>query len=265
MKAALKKVVPYRAYAPIQSAFRRMRSIRYRGDRFRCPFCDRRFSAFLPCGFDYPILRELEVVGGGYRLNSVCPRCSSEDRERLIFLYLQTKEARIFSDPISLLHVAPEPNLSKALRGHANIRYLSADLDSPLAEVRMDITDIQEKSETFDVIICNHVLEHIPDDGAAMRELFRVLKTGGFAILQVPLSRKLEQTVEDFSVTDPSERVRRFGQSDHVRIYGRDYAHRLERAGFAVTPEDPYDFLSDAGVKEHGLLEDELLFVCRKN
>ncbi len=128
----------------------------------------------------------------------------------------------------------------------------------------MDITDIGIESMSFDLIICNHVLEHVVDDRKAMRELFRVLKPGGLAILQVPIAMLTEETVEAPSITDPAERERRFGQSDHVRIYGLDYPNRLREAGFFVVTPTPLDFLDGSSVAQYGLLANERLFVCSR-
>jgi SAM-dependent methyltransferase len=264
VKAAIKAVVPYRACSPLQDLFRYATSLRFVGRGYQCPFCGGRFSAFLPNGIDVTVLAEMQVIGGGYRTNSKCPRCRSEDRERLVFLFLEKTKSAVFTAPIALLHVAPEKSLSRKLKSFANIRYTSGDLNSPVADVQMDITDIKIESASFDLVICNHVLEHIPEDGRAMRELWRVTKSGGFAILQVPISPLLEQTKEDLSVTDPAERERLFGQRDHVRIYGQDYATRLESAGWAVTTHTPHDFLDASSVREFGLLENEKVFLCSK-
>lgn len=263
-KDLLKTVMPYRLYAPLLSGLRYFTSLRYLGNRFHCPFCDGRFSEFLPNGTDAPVLTEMQVVGGGYRNNSKCPRCRSEDRERLVYLFLQKRKPAVFSAPTSFLHVAPERSLSRKLKSFPNISYTSGDLDSPVADLQMDITRIDLPSASFDLIICNHVLEHIPDDGKAMRELHRVTKPGGCAILQVPISPLLERTMEDFSVVDPLQREQRFGQMDHVRIYGRDYSTRLEFAGWSVATIGPNEFLNSDQIKEYALLENESIFVCEK-
>jgi SAM-dependent methyltransferase len=262
IKAAIKGIVPYRVYSPLQDLFRYATSFKFVGRGYKCPFCGGQFSRFLPIGINVPVLTELNVIGGGYRPNSICPRCYSEDRERLVLLFLEKRKSYVFSKPVSILHIAPEKNLSARLRRSSNINYLSADLNSPIADVRMDITDIKAESDTFDVVICNHVLEHVADDRRAMRELFRVLRPRGFAILQVPIST--EETLEDPSISDPAERERCFGQRDHVRIYGRDYQRRLEDAGFSVAAPAPHDFLNSNIIVEHGLLENERVFVCSK-
>jgi len=150
---------------------------------------------------------------------------------------------------IRLLHIAPEKNLQKALKAFSKIKYISGDLNPLVADRKIDITDINFKDNYFDFIIRNHVLEHIVDDQKAMRELFRVLKPGGEAILQVPISRYNynKETFEDFSITSPEERKIYFGQKDHVRMYGKDYKRRLESIGFKV---ELYDIKNDLNVKE---------------
>lgn len=265
VKGAVKAVVPYGAYAPAHAFVRYLTSLRYLGGPLKCPLCTGEFSHFLPVGIDVPVLKEKQVVGAGYRLDAACPRCRSEDRERLVWLYLKKRRAEFFSDTIKLLHVAPEPSLSRSLRTCRNISYRSADLDSPMADVMMDITDIHEEAGTYDLIICNHVLEHVPQDLKAMSELLRVLKPGGFAILQVPISLCLEETDEDLAVQDAAARERRFGQCDHVRLYGQDYVKRLQQTGFDVTSIAADSFLTAEEISRYRILKEEKLFVCAKS
>jgi len=208
-------------------------------------------------------LKEKNVVGGGYRLNSTCPRCSSSDRERLIYLYLKNKTELFYKD-IKVLHVAPERNLQRVLMAHPNIDYLCADLDSAFTMVKMDITNIKYENNFFDVIICNHVLEHIINDRIAMSELYRVLKPGGWAILQVPLSLSLNKTYEDPKVTTPEEREKVFGQKDHVRIYAKDYKDRLEKIGFIVDINSYVNELDEFTIHKYQLLKEENIYICSK-
>lgn len=238
--------------------------VRFFGVKFRCPICGSHLRELKPFGFKFPVLTEKNVIGGGYRLNAQCPVCYSTDRERLLYLYLLEKTS-FFSEKEKVLHVAPEGRLSRIIKAHSNIDYLTADISASNVMVRMDITEINYPTGTFDVIICNHVLEHIIDDEKAMSELYRVLKPGGWGILQVPISLSLEKTYEDFSVTDPSERETIFGQSDHVRIYGMDYVDRLKKSGFDVNifnwQKDP-EFCERNN--KYGLLQSEYVFVINK-
>jgi SAM-dependent methyltransferase len=155
-----------------------------------------------------------------------------------------------------MLHVAPEAQLSRLFASASGIDYLSADLFSSTAMVRMDITDIEYPDETFDVIYCSRVLEHVSDDRKAMRELHRVLRTGGWAILKVPISTA-EETFEDPTITTREERERAFGQFDHVRRYGADYKDRLEDAGFFVHVDGFVRELDDKAVTRFGLMRSE--------
>jgi len=191
----------------------------YFGKNYHCPIC-------------ISNLRELRPAGVKQRPNATCPVCGSLERHRMLWTFFQ-QETNLFSEVSKrMLHIAPEPCFSAPLSRCPSIDYLSADLMTP-AMVQMDITDIQFPDDSFDVIYCSHVLEHVPEDRKAMKELARVLKSSGWAILQVPMGD--QPTYEDPSITDPEERTRLFGQSDHVRRYGPDYKNRLEESGFKVS------------------------------
>lgn len=263
----LRQAVPEPLKPPLRglrASFRALRALKYRGDSFYCPFCDGRFSRTLPMGLDLPVLREYAVVGGSRR-DGACPRCESFDRERMFVLYL-SRCTDVFERPIRLLHVAPEAHLERVIRGQCSIDYLSADLNAPGVMMKLDITRIQMPDDQFDVIICSHVLEHIPDDRRAMSELQRVLRPGGWAILQVPFSLNLEETFEDSAVTEPRARERMFGQRDHVRIYAlHDYVRRLEASGFRVELVDMREALGEEAVRRHGLNPEEPLCIGRKD
>jgi len=200
------------------------------------------------------------VVGGGVRPNARCPACGSSDRERLLFHYLSTRTG-IFRDRLRVLHVAPERCLSRRLELNRALQYVTADIDSPLARVRIDVRRMEFADASFDVILCNHVLEHVPEDRQAMRELRRVLRPGGWAILQVPMMPSAT-TFEDPTVTTPRDRERAFGQSDHVRIYGRDYLARLGEAGFKVESLACRDLLDASTIARESLVPDEEIFRC---
>jgi len=163
-----------------------------------------------------------------------------------------------------MLHVAPEPALEKLFRQYIGAGYLTADLFNPDVMIIMDITDIQYADNSFDVIICNHVLEHVMADHQAMSEIFRVLKPGGWAILQVPVDRNRETTFENPSITSPRDRERLFGKDDHVRVYGLDYKDRLEKAGFQVKLEKYINELDADTIEQHCLRDVEDIYFCRK-
>ncbi len=239
LRKAVKRATPTRFQPQLLTLYLRALAPVYAGDRVTCPCCDASLRAFPT----YWI--------GGHRDN-ICPRCGSLRRHRLLILYLRDRTA-LFESPNSVLHVAPEAVIQRILRSEPDVDYTSIDLSSPIAMERMDITRLRFEDSRFDAIICLHVLEHVPDDRAAMAELFRVLKPGGWAILETPLDLDMAETEEDPSVVSPRERERLYGQPDHVRRYGRDFLDRLAEAGFAARL-DPYPLeLEESTIARYGL------------
>lgn len=235
------------------------------GNRLECPFCGWHFRRFKPAGFHYPVIIEKQVIGGHWHRDNVCPRCMSNARERLAYLFLKDRTS-LFQQPTRLLHVAPEPQLASALKRSPNIRYVSADLMSPTVMSHFDIQQMPFRNQTFDVVICNHVMEHVGDDSVAMAEVHRILKPDGWALLQVPVALALDRTIEDPTATTDQQRIERFGQEDHVRLYARtDYIERLEAVGFAVTTENYSSVLGSTKAERFGLVEEEEVFFCSKN
>jgi SAM-dependent methyltransferase len=236
----------------------------YQGFGRQCPFCRLKFRRFIAYpGEPSPLFANEHIVGGGPMEESFCPFCTSSTRERHVFLFLKACTS-VFTEPVRMLHLAPEKNLQRILRSCGNIRYISADLGSPLASVQTDITALSFADDIFDVVICNHVLEHIPDDRQAMREIIRVLKPGGWAILQVPIATSRAATEEAPSITSPNERLRLFGQTDHVRVYAEDYIHRLEDCGFVVDLHSLSKQNGEPYAKYFGLLRDENIYLAKK-
>jgi len=271
LKEKIKQLVPtqlVRIYHALRLTFVALYfkycAIVYRGNTYFCPFCGQGFSRFLPDGEKSEAIARHGVIGGGYRTNCLCPNCRSKDRERMLLLFLQQKTQLFDTSLKSLLHIAPEKNLKKLFRQMPQLRYINADLNPGAADVQMDITAIPHPDSSFDYLLCNHVLEHIPNDAQAMRELFRVLKPGGTAILQVPFAEKLTNTYENFDITNPAEREFHFGQFDHVRIYGHDYPHRLEQAGFNVFVTTALEALGSDAVQKLSLIPDEKIFIGTK-
>ena len=223
----------------------------YRGNNVECPVCGSQFREFLPYG-------RLEA-----RPNALCPACLSLERHRLMQLYLQRRTS-FFRDTLKVLHVAPEHCFISRFEKLPNLDYITADIESPLAKVKMDIHQIPFADNTFDVAFCNHVMEHVADDRRATRELYRVLKPGGWAIIQSPLDGTRETTFEDSTITDPKERERLFWQSDHVRLFGRDYGQRLAESGLQVTEDRFVMELPPEEVKRYALPGGEIIYFCRK-
>lgn len=260
VKDILKPIIPVKFRPLIKRIVLRLL---YFGNAHYCPVCESRIRRWKPLGYDLPVIREKQITGSGLR-NVMCPVCGSSDRVRLLYLFLKSR-TRLFTDKIRLLHVAPEDQLKDILSRLQNIDYLTADIDPDKVMEQMDITDIPYPDHSFDAIMCNHVLEHIPNDRQAMNELFRVLKPGGWAILQVPFSNLLPETFEDLRITAETDRERFFGQKDHVRIYGKDYANRLKKSGFLVSGFRGGDFMDlNKNEKKYGLNPEEIVFYCEK-
>lgn len=229
-----------------------------KGKNVECPVCKKCFITFLPFGIK------------NKRPNALCINCLSLERHRLIWLYL-TKETDLFQrrEKTSLLHVAPEPCFFKIFKKCKSIDYYPVDKFEegyryPSGTKNMDITDIPKENNYFDAILCNHVFEHIPEDHKAMKEIFRVLKVGGWAILQVPIDYDLKITVEDATITSPQAREQAFGQFDHVRQYGLDYKDRLTKAGFKVSPIPYSESFSKKDKFKYGLPNYRNIYLCQK-
>ncbi|MDR1757664.1 MAG: class I SAM-dependent methyltransferase [Bacteroidales bacterium] len=222
----------------------------YAGNHVECPVCKKHFRKFLPYGS-----RGLS--------NRLCPKCLSLERHRLIWLYLQNF-TRFFEDNLKMLHIAPEQPFIKRFKKCANLDYQTADLCSPIADLHFDIMHIPLADNSYDIVMSNHVLEHVENDIVAMKEIYRVLKPGGWAILQVPIDPDRQTTYEDKNIVMPSEREKAFGQYDHLRIHGLDYPTRLAAAGFDVQTFDPKQHFPANDIPRYRLDPDEILFVAKK-
>lgn len=228
---------------PVRAALRR---IAFAGRQRMCPVCGRSARVFLSAG----------VVP---RPDAACPWCGSLERHRLVWLYLE-REVDLLRGPTRLLHLAPEPGLRRALQRSAGVTLVTADLDPTDVEVAADATALPFPEAAFDAVYCSHVLEHVPDDQSAMRELRRVLRPGGRALVQVPL--RGEETYEDGSITTPEGRLAAFGQEDHVRVYGTDIVERLRQAGFCVTALTTGELFAPDEIRRHGLDPDDIILRC---
>lgn len=231
------------------------------GNSVECPLCQAKFGRFLPFGFKHEALTRLKIQGGGRRPQAQCPQCLSIDRDRLVYLYLKN-HSQIFDSDATVLHVAPERYLAGLLQRSERIEYSSIDIRAGAAQRVMDLTSLDLPDHSFDLVICNHVLEHIPQDRKAMAEIRRVLKPGGFAVLQVPIAEALQATYEDARHVTETDREREFGQKDHVRVYGHDYVERLKSAGFEVRVLTA-EFVAGPGqIGRYALNPNERLFVA---
>jgi SAM-dependent methyltransferase len=225
----------------------RRRVLANRGDAVECPVCEHGFARFRD---DWN------------RANAICWRCGSHERHRALWLYLE-RNPELLASASSLLHFAPEWCLERRLRRLRGVRYVTADLEPGAAELQLDITQLALADGGFDAIIASHVLEHVQDDVAAMRELHRVLSPGGWAIVIVPLDAGRSRTYEDAAITAPADREREFLQYDHVRLYAPDIAERLTAAGFEVTTARVAHELGPEATARYRLVESDWLFLCR--
>jgi predicted SAM-dependent methyltransferase len=246
-----------------------------KGSRFTDPIDGKSFRMFLPYGY------------GNQRNNVLSPSTLSLERHRLLWLYLQnetdffqseldsdspvTQNKRIklrkdaeTSSALKVLHFAPEQEFYKRFKKQTNIEYTTTDLLSPLADVKADICNLPFEDNAYDIIFCNHVLEHIPDDTKAMQELFRVLKPGGMGIFQIPQDLSRDNTFSDDTIVDQKERAKIFGQYDHVRVYGRDYFDKLRSIGFKVIEEDYTHKIASELVEKYCLAKGEIIPICFK-
>ncbi len=268
MKSAIKKYIPYSLGKKLRGLWQISQSVFYYGHRYSCPFCKSNLRMLLPGGSDLPVIKEMNIIGGGRRKNCICPRCYSTDRDRLIYLYL-VNFTKIFTDTNKMLHVAPSGSLKALLQNiptldyREGIKYHQGFYYSKDISI-IDIRQLDFEDNSYDIIFCNHVLEHIPEDHQAMKELYRVIKPNGWAILQVPISTVLESTYEDPNIITEKDREKHFGQFDHVRIYGKDYTERLKAAGFEVEEILPSRDWKIDGLEKYAINKDEVLYVVHK-
>jgi SAM-dependent methyltransferase len=253
IKKIIKKLVPSKVKLIVKLAI-------HSGDKYICPFCGYSAKDMFPIGFHYKVLNEKQVIGGGRR-NGGCYKCGSSDRERLVYIYLKNVENVFNKKNLRVLHLAPEKKLSNIFIQNGFEKYICGDLFTegykyPDYVQKMNVLNIPYEDNFFDLVICNHLLEHVPTDIDAMKELYRVLKPNGKAILQVPISKNSVKTFEDFSVKKPTDREELFGQFDHVRIYGQDYVERLSSAEFKIERVN-----ISKKYEKYGLCIDEDLFI----
>ena len=224
-----------------------------RGDKFTDPIDGRSFRKFLPYGY------------GKQRENALSPSTLSLERHRLMWLFLRDNTTFFTAtEKLKVLHIAPEQCFLDIFRKQQNLNYITSDLESPIADVKADICDLPFKENEFDIVFCNHVLEHISNDTIAMQELYRVLKPGGFGIFQIPQDLSKAITFEDNTITDRKERAKLFGQYDHVRVYGRDYFDKLRSIGFKVDEVDYTKKITLDKIEKYCLMQNEILPVCYK-
>lgn len=275
LKQSIKNNIPMPIWRPLSCARANIKSF-YRwkswkaensGGNFECPYCHSAFSRFIPYVNQYDISVTADIVSGQSIDAYSCPRCLSHDRERSLYFFFQEKENSLKGKRV--LHFAPEDNLFSFISSAACDEYICADLDPktyahlPGKLKKLDITNIDYPDESFDIVICNHIMEHIPDDLRAMSEVFRVLKKSGMAVLMVPIGAALKDTYEDPSKVTEEERAEAFGQLDHVRVYEeKSYIKRLEKAGFDVKCHTAK--MDEADIEKYGINPREKIYLGLK-
>lgn len=218
-----------------------------------CPVCERSFRKFLSYGSDV-----------SHRENVLCPYDLTLERHRLMWLYLKNHSNFFTKDDLKVLHMAPEQCFHKKFKAQENLDYLTADIVSPIADIHFDLHSIPLEDNRFEVIFCNHVMEHVDDAIQCMSELYRVMKPGGWGIMQVPQDLSRDVTYEDSTITSPEEREKHFWQKDHVRLFGKDYPDWLRKAGFTVTEFDQNAHYSKEIQKRYRLDQSEMLYIVSK-
>jgi len=225
----------------------------YKGDNVECTVCGKKFSKFLSYGSDV-----------AHRDNVLCPNDLTLERHRLMWLYLKDHSNFFTKKDLSVLHIAPEQCFHKKFKSQDNLNYLTGDLVSPIADLHFDLHDIPLEDNRFDVIFCNHVMEHVDDAIRCMSELHRVMKPGGWGIMQVPQDFSREETFEDASITSEEDREKHYWQKDHVRLFGKDYPNWLKKAGFEVDEFDKESNYSQELIEKYRLDKKEILYIVHK-
>ncbi len=234
--------------------FRLFAPLLYKGNKVECPVCERKFRKFLSYGSSV-----------AHREGVLCPYDLTLERHRLMWLYLKQESNFFTAEKLDVLHIAPEQCFHKKFKEQKNLNYLTGDLVSPIADMHFDLHEIPLDDNKFDVVFCNHVMEHVDDALKCMKELHRVLRPGGWGIMQVPLDTTRSETYEDWSITSPEEREKHFWQKDHVRLFGLDYPQWLEKAGFRVTVAFENNPLSAEIKERYRLQPNETLYIVHKD
>lgn len=233
--------------------FKKVAPLFFKGNNVECNVCGKSFRKFLGYGGH-----------GALRQNVLCPYDLTLERHRLMWLYLK-EHSNFFQDQLKVLHVAPEQCFHQTFKAQENLDYTTADLVSPIADIHFDLHDIPLEDNQYDVIFCNHVMEHVDDPIRCMSELHRVMKPGGWAIMQVPQDFDRNETLEDPEINTPELRQKHYWQKDHVRLFGMDYPQWLEKAGFTVDTFDPTEHLSKEQLERYRFMPREVLYIARKN
>lgn len=239
------------------------------GNKCYCLYCKKSYGKFIHEGVKEKIFKKYTVAGGGYKTNTRCPNCGSVDRARLLALFFELR-TKAFKQKTDILHISPNKSIAHYLNQYNTVNQVVGSIDlnefKEFNTVYADIQKLDLPENSFDIVICCHVIEHVDNDLEAMKQLYKVTKPGGFAVLQVPLALNLDITLEDKTLKTDKERKRAFGQVDHVRLYGKDYFTKLESVGFKVVPDNPFknQWLPEQELSKHRLDINEDVIVAYK-
>ena len=269
LKLKIKNLVPFTLGKRIRGFYQKVSSVFYKGSKYYCPFCKNSFRKLRSSGHDIPFLKDIQVIGSGHRKNSLCPRCFSVDRERLVYLFFKIKHKEVFTKKLKLLHISPEASLKSLFNSLPNINYTIGrnyrdNYYYRNERIQMNLFNMHYPDNEFDIIVCNHVLEHVKDDELAMSELNRILKPGGFAILQVPYSNSISETIDDEFLILPEHKEKYFPKFEKVRIYAKDYPEKLKKANFQVYRFNPSNEKTEIDISKYAINPEEDLFVGYK-
>ena len=227
-----------------------------------CIICGNKVDEFFANGINHKLFTKHHIIGGGYRENCTCPKCGKNDRERWIYYVLKNK-LDILNATGRILHFAPESSIKELIMQNKNIDYYTCDIIPGFAMHIVDITDIQFKNNTFDYVICNHVMEHIPNEKKAVSEIKRILKKNGKWIFSFPICTDMK-TQEDKKVVTKEQRLELYGQEDHVRLYGNDFLKRFKKYGLKIEVFTPNEQLKKSEIEKYGFIEDDIIMVATK-
>jgi predicted SAM-dependent methyltransferase len=236
----VKQILPNFILSILYSILHNLRVIYYKGKKFTCPICNYQASQFLAYGTDNEAVKKYNIIPMGYRKYAICPKCYSKDRERLIYLFIQSLlKKNLIGYNSKIIHFAPEKSIEKNLFRKKFSNYITADIFGNNVDFNLDLQNLSFTQSNFDLVICNHVLEHIDDDTKALENIFNLLSPYGLAILQVPFSKKIKKDFKIDNVDSNEDRLKFYGQEDHVRIYSEiEYVEKLKKAGFKVEIDD---------------------------
>lgn len=252
IKLAL-KIFPRPFLIRMSYVFKYFAPILLKGDNVECPVCEKKFKKFLAYGY-----------GAQNRPNVLCPHDFTLERHRLMWYYLKNHSNFFTAEGLKVMHVAPEQCFLGKFKKQKNLEYVTSDLESPIADMHFDLHDIPLEDNQYDVIFCNHVMEHVDDYHRCMQELLRIMKPGGWGIMQVPIDYTRTETYEDPTITDPKEREKHFWQYDHVRLFAQDYPDKLRNAGFEVENFEFKKEMEEEYYKRYRFQDSEILYIVRK-